>query len=173
MFSKRWLKLIILLFLGTLIPLVMDSFVFNLYEGAMAQGGSDLGGVGMKKAIATAAEQAKKAATAAVAKSDDEEKKVQDELAAATKELAEATKAANAAEADVKATAAKLGVKESFVEGATAKSGPTAADMKDFNLKKAKSTALKLKLAAIKKKVDEATKKAAAFIAKKGAAKKK
>ena len=36
MFSKRWIKLIILLFLAMLIPLVFDSFVFDVVEGNVA-----------------------------------------------------------------------------------------------------------------------------------------
>jgi hypothetical protein len=182
MLSKRWIKLIILLFLGMLIPLVWDSFVFDVIEGNVA-GGSDKGGVGLKAAIAKAAEQATKAkaaaeasAKSAAAKEAADEKKELDELAAATKELTDATKAANAAEADFKKSAAELGIKESFVEGVTSKSKsktPTAADLKNLELKKTKAKNLKTGLDNIKKKIDSAAKKIAERATKKAAKSKK
>ena len=66
MFSKSWLYLIIMLFLGMLIPLILDSLFFDIYEGAIAGGGgSSYGGVGMKKSIATAQAHARAQADAA------------------------------------------------------------------------------------------------------------
>lgn len=59
MFSKRWTKLIILLFLAMLVPLLLDSFGVDLYEGAIGSGiGSDLGDVAGKAIKAAAADKA-------------------------------------------------------------------------------------------------------------------
>jgi hypothetical protein len=68
MFSKGWTKIIILLFLVMLVPLLLDSFVIDIIEGTGPKSGSSLGGVGMKAAVGTAAEDATKAKAALEAK---------------------------------------------------------------------------------------------------------
>ena len=60
MLSKRWTKIIILLFLVMLVPLLLDSFGGDLYEGA---GKTVSKSVGDKKSIAVAATGATTAAT--------------------------------------------------------------------------------------------------------------
>ena len=61
MFSKGRIIIIILLFLGMLMPLILDSFGIDIIEGAGPTSGSSLGGVGMKSAVGKAAEDAKRA----------------------------------------------------------------------------------------------------------------
>ena len=84
MFSKSCVNLIIILFLGTIIPLIFDSYVFDVVEGNVALSKACASGTGAKSAcasLAKAAEQAKQAKAAA-------------DLAKATKaDLAKATKA--------------------------------------------------------------------------------
>ena len=70
MFSKSCVKLIIILFLGTIIPLIFDSYVFDVVEGNVALSKACATGTGAKGAcasLATAAAQAKAAADLAKA----------------------------------------------------------------------------------------------------------
>ena len=68
MFSKSCVKLIIILFLGTIIPLIFDSYVFDVVEGNVALSKACATGTGAKSAcasLAAAAAQAKQAKAAA------------------------------------------------------------------------------------------------------------
>ena len=63
MFSKRWIKIIILLFLVMLVPLILDSFVGDVYEGNVALAtacATGTGAVGACGAINAASDPASK-----------------------------------------------------------------------------------------------------------------
>ena len=110
MFSKRWIKLIILLFLAMLIPLILDSFIFDIVEGnvplatACAQGTGAVSACAKLKAstdeatkaqaklmadLKKKADEAAKKAADAIAKEAADAKKESDDLAAANKSLVE------------------------------------------------------------------------------------
>ena len=136
MFSKSWVKLIILLFLGTIIPLIFNNYVFDVVEGNVALSkacASGTGAVGACAAIGGAAAQA----TAAKAAAD---------LARANKTVgAPAAVGENNEEAEEDSEFAELFtvnndrtnefayayVTESFVEGAAVKNPPLAPAVKN------------------------------------------
>jgi hypothetical protein len=136
MFSKSWVKLIILLFLGTIIPLIFNNYVFDVVEGNVALSkacASGTGAVGACAAIGGAAAQA----TAAKAAAD---------LARANKTVgAPAAVGENNEEAEEDSEFAELFtvnndrtnefayayVTESFVEGAAVKKTPLAPAVKN------------------------------------------
>lgn len=132
MFSKSWVKLIILLFLGTIIPLIFNNYVFAVVEGNVALSkacASGTGAVGACAAIGGAAAQAKAAAD--LAKATKATKATAVAPATVGKNNEETEEASDFAESftvnnDRTNEFAYAYITESFVEGAAVKKAPAA-----------------------------------------------
>jgi hypothetical protein len=96
MFSKRWIKLIILLFLAMLIPLVFDSFVFDVVEGNVALATACAKGTGAVGACAKLKASTDEATKAQAKLMADLKKKADDKAKAAAPAAAKAKAAAPA-----------------------------------------------------------------------------
>lgn len=156
MFSKRWIKLIILLFLAMLIPLVFDSFVFDVVEGNVALATACAKGTGAVGACAKLKASTDEATKAQAKLMADLKKKADDKAkAAAPVESKAAAPAASNEDAEEDSEIAELFTVnngtgdfvsaysiEPFYEGAATKKKPACKIIERLNKNKKDSKKL-------------------------------
>jgi hypothetical protein len=156
MFSKRWIKLIILLFLAMLIPLVFDSFVFDVVEGNVALATACARGTGAVGACAKLKASTDEATKAQAKLMADLKKKADDKAKAAAPVASKAAApTASNEEAEEDSELAELFTVnngtgdfvsaysiEPFYEGAATKKKPTCAIFERLNKNKKDSKKL-------------------------------